>query len=100
MTFEFYVGYRLGTANTTAGRIAEFYEIYTQFGEDYEIFLSNLVLAEVRDIVSQYEAFDLFQKREEIGDNMFTSIKTIFKEYKFTLLYGEMNIIWLLIYFF
>lgn len=86
VTFEFYVGYTLGTSNTTEGRIADFWNIYSKFGGDYEYFLSNLVLAEVRDIVAQYEAFDLFGKREEIGNTMFSSITSIFAEYKFTLL--------------
>lgn len=86
VTFEFFIGYRLGVSNDTNTRIQELWKIYSNFGDDYTTFLGNLVLAEVRDIVAEYQAFDLFQKREEIGNNMFASIKSVFKDYHFDLL--------------
>ena len=77
VTFEFYVGFKLTTANDTNTKIQQFWEIYSNFGTDYNKFLINLVLSEVRDIVATYEAFDLFQQREAIGNTMFLSISSI-----------------------
>lgn len=86
ISFEFFIGYKLGYSNDTQTRIQELFEIYSNFGDDYEKFLGNLVLSEVRDIVAQYEAFDLFQKREDIGNTMFSSIYSAFQEYHFELM--------------
>jgi len=86
VSFEFYVGYKFSNSNDTATKIKQYWEIYSNFGGNYNHFLNMLVLSEVRDTVAQYEAFDLFQKREQIGDAMFTSISNIFDEYHFKLL--------------
>jgi len=98
VTFEFFIGYTLGIANDSNTRIQELWEIYLNFGDDYNTFLANLVLAEVRDVMGEYEAFDLFQERETIGNTMFSSIQEIFLEYNFNLLFPIILISFLYFY--
>lgn len=60
--------------------------IYKTCGEDWDIFLEMLVLAEVRDVAAQYEAFDFFQKRDVIGTALFNNVHQVFQDYNFELL--------------
>lgn len=85
LTMDIFMAYRLTTSKEDKKRVAQLAEIHANFGTDWNTIIRMLAHAHIRNVASRYKAFDFFQKREEIGEDLFKTIEKSLFEFHFNL---------------